>query len=451
MKQFNVLVITAIIAFFTNSLSAQNTENSPLSRYGVGDLKAMSTGWMSGMANAGTAYISDQLYNPLNPAASSFLKQTDFELGIFAKYNSLKDNNNHKIQDWSGSLNNISMAIPLRNSINEILDRKKYNHSYAIQFGLTPYSSVGYRSELVDSSDKSNRLDRFLQGDGLINSFNLGGSYRYKNVAIGLQLNYLFGNLNYNQNVLFSSIPAVYDSYLNDKVHIRGWKPSVGFLYRKIINQKEVEKDNSVRKKMFSAGLVINLPSNYTGYYSGLHVTRFSENIAVVDTVLYVNERKEKGSLPFGFKAGVYYTHKEKYGLMGSFNFEDWQSAEFTEGILGSTKATSQFLVGGWYKPGQSDFDKFIKKSIYRFGAYLGNDYRSIGSNEAKSYGLTFGWGYPILFLRQDAMVHINFDVGNRTLENQITGLKPLSETYFMIHFGISINDNEWFLKRRYN
>lgn len=48
-------------------------------------------------------------------------------------------------------------------------------------------------------------------------------------------------------------------------------------------------------------------------------------------------------------------------------------------------------------------------------------------------------------------MVHINFDVGNRTLENQITGLKPLSETYFMIHFGISINDNEWFLKRRYN
>ena len=73
-----------------------------------------------------------------------------------------------------------------------------------------------------------------------------------------MQLNYLFGNLNYNQNVLFSSIPAVYDSYLNDKVHIRGWKPSVGFLYRKIINQKEVEKDNSVRKKMFSAGLVIN-------------------------------------------------------------------------------------------------------------------------------------------------------------------------------------------------
>lgn len=49
---------------------------------------------------------------------------------------------------------------------------------------------------------------------------------------------------------------------------------------------------------MFSAGLVINLPSNYTGYYSGLHVTRFSENIAVVDTVLYVNERKKKDPYP---------------------------------------------------------------------------------------------------------------------------------------------------------
>jgi hypothetical protein len=42
-------------------------------------------------------------------------------------------------------------------------------------------------------------------------------------------------------------------------------------------------------------------------------------------------------------------------------------------------------------------------------------------------------------------MIHLNFDLGQRKLEGQLT------DNYFMIHFGIGINDNEWFLKRRYN
>lgn len=94
-------------------------------------------------------------------------------------------------------------------------------------------------------------MNRFVQGDGLIQNFQLGFSYRYKDLAVGLRMNYLFGNLNFNQNLYFNSLPASYDSYLNDKVHISGWQPVLGFSYRKILNQEQLTKDNSLRRQIF--------------------------------------------------------------------------------------------------------------------------------------------------------------------------------------------------------
>lgn len=431
--------------FCVTQMFAQNNENSPLSRYALGDLRIASTGWMAGMANAGTGFISEQLYNPLNPATAAFLKQTDMEIGVYARRNKLEEASGNTITDWSGNINNIQLAVPLRNAINEILDRKKYIHSYAIQIGLCPYSSVGYRSETIDSTDKNNQLNRFVQGDGLIQNFQLGFSYRYKDLAVGLRMNYLFGNLNFNQNLYFNSLPASYDSYLNDKVHISGWQPVLGFSYRKILNQEQLTKDNSLRRQIFSAGLVFDIPVKFNSSYSALHQTRFEDQLGVVDTVLYINELNEKGKLPFGVQAGLAYSHKDKYGFMGSFQWSDWKNAELTTGLINGTKSSNRIAIATWYKPGLNSFDNVIKKSTYRFGAYLENDYRTIDNTEIKGMGLTVGWSYPIIFLRQDAMFHLNVDFGQRKLEER------LKENYINIHFGISINDNEWFLKRKYN
>lgn len=445
MMYIKSLFIQFVLILFAPQLIAQNNENSPLSRYALGDLRIASTGWMAGMANAGTGFISEQLYNPLNPATTAFLKQTDMEIGVYARQNKLEEASGNTLKDWSGNINNIQLAIPLRNAINELLDRKKYTHTYAVQIGLCPYSSVGYRSETVDSSDKNNQLNRIVQGDGLIQNFQLGFAYRYKDLAIGLRMNYLFGNLNFNQNLYFNSLPASYDSYLNDKVHLSGWQPVLGFSYRKILNQAQLNKDNSLRRQIFSAGLVFDLPVNYNSSYSALHQTRFEDNLGVVDTVLYVNELTEKGKLPFGLQAGIAYAHKDKYGLMASFHWTDWKNASLTKGLIGTTKSSNRLAVATWLKPGQNSFDNFIKKSTYRFGAYLENDYRTIDNAEIKGLGLSVGWSYPIIFLRQDAMFHLNVDFGQRKLEER------LKENYINIHFGISINDNEWFLKRKYN
>jgi hypothetical protein len=428
-----------------HGLAAQNTSNSPLSRYGIGDLNSSSTGWMTGMSNAGVAYISDQYYNPLNPASIAFLRQTDVQLGLFAKYSSKEDQAGNTSRDWSGSLNHVFLAIPLKNSINELLDRQKKDHLFAIQFGLSPFSSLGYKSELRDSSNPDLITYRFLLGDGLINNFHLGLSYKYKDFAAGIQMNYLFGNLNYYQNLLFNATSASYDSYLTDQYHISGWQPVLGFIYRKILNEKLIDKDVTQRKSVLSVGLSLDMPVHFTSNYSAIHLTRFDESIQLADTVFYVNDQESKGELPLGIKAGIYFSKKEKLGLMTSLHYKAWDNAKLAGNKSDVLKSTTSIQLGGWYKPGIGSYDKFFKKSVYRFGAYYGNDYRSINGEQARDLGVTFGWGFPIVFLRQEAMIHLNFDLGQRKLEGQLT------DNYFMIHFGIGINDNEWFLKRRYN
>ena len=46
---------------------------------------------------------------------------------------------------------------------------------------------------------------------------------------------------------------------------------------------------------------------------------------------------------------------------------------------------------------------------------------------------------------RNIAMVHPGFEIGKNTLDQFI------KENYFKINLGFRLNDNEWFLKRRYN
>lgn len=427
------------------TIAGQNTENSPLSRFGFGDIRNSNPSWLTGMGNAGVGFSSENLFSPMNPASSSFLKQTDIEIGLFARTINRKDRNGASFSEWTGGIQNIQLAIPLQNSINDLLDRKTRKDSWGLSFGLSPYSSLGYNSNVVDSTNPAQVLSRTQQGDGGITAFNIGLSYRYKEFAVGLGFEYLFGNMNHNQNLYFESIIGSHDSYLNDRYHLTAWKPSLGLMYRIVLNQKLINKDNNLRRNILSFGLNATLPSNYNITYSALHVTRYDEQISITDTVLYLVDQKSKGDLPFGIKAGAMYSHQDRSGLLLSLGYDLWKNENFKGGLLGASEKALGIQLGGWYRKGQHHFDPFWKKSTFRFGLYYQQDYRLIQNEQAHSLGLTFGWAYPIVFLRQDAQLHLNFDLGQRKLGS------IFKENYFQITMGITINDNEWFLKRRYN
>lgn len=101
--------------------TAQQNDNSPFSRFGIGDISDNNFNHTRQMSGLGASYIDGYHINIVNPASYSFLNSTAFDAGVFVKRTWLKDNlNTNKI--WSGNLEYLSLAFPLRNPINEIYD-----------------------------------------------------------------------------------------------------------------------------------------------------------------------------------------------------------------------------------------------------------------------------------------------------------------------------------------
>lgn len=426
-------------------IHAQNTENSPLSRYGLGDFRQTGPAWLSAIARSGAAFSSEQLFNPSNPASGAFLKQTDVEIGLYSKFNKLEDKQNRSFSEWTGGIQNVWLAIPLYNSINELLDRKKRNNSMSLQFGLYPYAGLGYKAQLTDSSRTDQTLQREVEGYGALTAFNVGFAYRYKNLSAGVGMDYIFGSLNYKQNLLFQSITGSYDSYLSDAHHIGAWRPQLGLIYHEVLNQDEINNDQNLRKNVLNFGLTAYVPTSYAGSYTALHQTRFDENLSVTDTILFIKDQESTGELPFGMKAGAMYSFQDRSGFMFSASYDSWKNRKLPVGLISNFENAFGLQFGAWWREGVHNYDPFFKKSTYRFGFYYQEDYRLVQGQQAYTLGVTAGWSYPILFLRQDAMIHLSVDAGQRKLGS------ILKENFVQINFGITINDNEWFLKRRYN
>ena len=143
------LIAAVLVLWMPWTASAQTTtaqilpkQNSPYSRFGLGDLLSPSLVSQTGMAGVGIAMRDGSHTNWLNPATLSSLEVTGLEVAVSAKYSALSDGDK-KDAAYSGNLRHLSLAFPLNNSINRALERKKRNFDWGMGFHLSPYSEGG--------------------------------------------------------------------------------------------------------------------------------------------------------------------------------------------------------------------------------------------------------------------------------------------------------------------
>src|SRR6187200_2987000 len=79
LKKFGLV---ALIITFGGSLVQAQKENSPYSRYGIGDLVPSQNILTRGMGGTSSAYFDFQSINFVNPASYSRLKVTTFDFGV---------------------------------------------------------------------------------------------------------------------------------------------------------------------------------------------------------------------------------------------------------------------------------------------------------------------------------------------------------------------------------
>jgi hypothetical protein len=398
------LIIVIIAGSFTRTSLAQST-SSPYSMFGLGIPEEQSTGFSKAMGGTGIAFLSTQYINFLNPASYSGIDSllSIFEIGIFGRYT------NFSTVRESQSLVNANLKY--------ILMGFRLAPWLSTSFGFTPYSSVGYNINSTSPLGGSDILiNKTYSGDGGVNQVFLGGSVKLiKNLSLGVNASYLFGNITHTE----SSSTLTYS--LKDVTYVSNLSFKYGLNYS--FNIKNVN---------FALGLI---------YTNAKTLSTSNETTVKTDfSTSQVKSRTHNFSIPrdFGFGISVI---KDYFQAGADFERSMWKGISF-ENPLVKARNSDRVSVGVQFaSPGANRGTS--RMIIYRFGAeYKGSPYMIQGV-PINYYGFTMGAGLPLKGV--PSVVNLSLELGqNGTKTGDL-----FKETFVTLHADFPLRAL-WFIKRKY-
>jgi hypothetical protein len=427
-------------------ISAQATDNSVFSRFGIGDLVVPGYSSFSGMGGSASGYYTEYTLNNVNPASYSRLTTAVFDIGLGAR------NFETTIDDvtgpalWSGQLNNIGVAFPLRNTLNKTLDPLIKPTDFGMALGINALSRVGYNVSSINEIEGVGTIENNFQGFGGLNKFYWGSSMEYKNFSVGINANFIFGRLNYDRNVIFSDILTAYNNLFSTSYSAKGLGLDAGILYTYIFNEDEL-KQNVVGNKL-TIGLHASTSSTLNTNADIENITFQSiGTVAATDTLFVEQDVAGEIKLPGSFGTGISYQKGLDWAISGSFNYTPWSNYtnDRNEETLNDVKSIQ---VGGWFTPNAKSYTSYFKRIRYKFGGFYRTEPSQLGNTEVAgeidNYGLTMGVQLPFVSSRRLSRGDLSVTLGRK-------GNDLISEDYINLRFGFSFNDDQWFLKRKYN
>ncbi len=431
---------------------SQSADNSPFSRYGIGNFTGTQKVSSIGMGSLNAVYNDPFNSNFDNPATLTFLKAATYEGGIYAKFRKL-DKDDNSSSKWSGNLNYLSIAFPLKNVTTESLQKTPDKYHYALGLSLTPYTNVNYNIKEDRIYPGIDTTTNTYIGKGALYKMVLGSAIAYKNFSFGLNIGWIFGKITYSRQLDFNTIPIAYSDVFSNAFSVNGFTWHTGLMYNKDLSMSKNKKEVIHPGRAISIGITGHAAQPFTTTSSNLY-TRVNYVLQggsnTIDTLIpLVQDLKGKGKLPAEFGVGIQYSHsnKIKYGI--SVNYADW-SGYSNDAKPDSSYVTfkTQFKIsaGVEYCPNPDDYKNYYKKIKYRFGFYYNQDPREIANTSLTDVGISLGMGMPIKLPRQQvSFIQWAIELG------QFKGANNLKESYARIHFAFTFNDNSWFYKRKFD
>jgi len=428
-------------------LLAQPKINSPYSRYGFGDIIDNNFSYSNLMGGLGASYADPYTINIVNPATLTYLTSAGFDIGIDARLSTFQDANNTSDGIWSGNLSYFSLAFPLKNTLNDLLDRKERESTFGMAFTLKPYSQVGYNIESVSYDDEIGEVRRAFQGSGGTYDFTWSNAFQYKDLSVGLNLGYLFGKSTNQRIIEFGNITAAESTLLEQKSNYSGFVWRLGALYSLHLNRDKVKEDNSIPLKRINIGIHGNSKTNFTTDFSSFQGVARQVAIGTFerDTFFFEPMNGIKGKLPSEIGLGMTYYSGKKFAL--GFNYTATQWSGFRSAVVNEKlNSTNKLSFGGFYRPNYKSIGNYFSRVLYRFGAYLNQIPTEVTAGEQiDDVGVTFGMTFPFFYQRKISHAHLGIGLGIKGRDSVI------EERYMKMIFSFTFNDDEWFLKRKYN
>jgi hypothetical protein len=425
------------------SVVAQPTIYSPTSRIGLGQILDYEFIAQEAMGGISAAYHDNVYANPSNAASLAWLRTTSLDVGVYGSKNTINASDG-TFDYWSGNITHLSLAFPIFNPINDLLDREERNYAWGMMMGLQPYSLVGYDILVENQDEELGTIQRQYTGNGGTYAVMWGTGFRYEELAIGLRLEYLFGDLKEESTVVFLDQFNSFQNIYRDDLNLGALRWDFGAQYKWVLDRAQ-KPDGSPgsEQQTLTFGATLQSRSNLNINESRFY--RLEHNIYdVVDTLIFSEDEQADGVLPGGFSAGIFYQSKNRWDAGVDFNYASWGKYE-NDIRPAELRNTWRISSGFGYTPDASDIDSYLKRMTYRAGFNYGLDPRVVNDKQIEEYSISLGFTLPFIGRRRSAYGNFSFKYGERAITNGI------SESYFRIGFGFTAADNQWFVQSKFD
>lgn len=452
-KPFRLLFSGSLILIACSFVSAQ--DNSPYSRYGIGDLHPNSNILNRGMGGLSAAYADPFSVNFTNPASYSSFKtfleertkasvsgRVILDVGInFDSRTLIETNNPDKFTSTNAYFSYLQLGIPVRNNL-------------GISFGLRPISKINYKiarfERLFDpltGQPIDSAATEFI-GDGGAFLVSTGVGWGIKNFSIGVNGGYLFGKKDYStRRTLINDSVAYNRSNHQTKVSFGDLFFSGGIQYKIPLNTSTAIRlgaFGNMKHELNARRDILRETFVRSPDVSDFRLDSVTEQLDVKGTIMY----------PANFGAG-FLVEKQADDKKGGWLFgidyirNGWDDYRFY-GEKDFVRNNWQIKVGGQIKPAMKNlrYRNFIN---YRAGFFVGQDYIYL-NKKLPELGVSFGMALPILNLKdpqrrfrtQQTVVNVSMEYIKRGNNDNV-----LREDLFRLSVGFSLSDL-WFQKRKY-
>lgn len=419
-------VFVALILAFSFQLSAQ--ENSPYSRYGLGDPVPNGNIINRAMGGVSAAYFDYQSINYTNPASYSKLRVTTFDLGFEVDNRTLREPNNPgKFSAASANISYVQLGIPL-------IPKR----SWGLNFGLRPVTRVNYKI-LTTERNPVDSLATLYEGTGGSYDVFLGTGIAIKNLSLGVNLAYSFGTKDYSTRKSFLNDSVLYyQSNHQTKSTFGGFTFQGGAQY-----SISLAKTTKLRLG-FSGQLERKLNANRDIIRETFE---FDPNGAIfsIDSVSYQNDLSGTVTYPSSYTAGFVLDKENQWMIGADYSASNWSNYQFF-GEKDPLQNSWQFKLGGQWTPDLLRGKNYWSRVTYRAGFFTGKEYIK-ADTDLPVLGFTAGAAFPIRrtnYTNQFTVINTAVEVGRRGNDDN-----KIRENFFRISVGLSLSDL-WFIKRKY-
>jgi hypothetical protein len=455
-------LIICLLGFFT----ANAQENSPYSRYGLGDIYPSQNVVNRAMGGLTAAYADPmgQSINFSNPASYADFQRLQnynfnssggrvlYDLGFSVDSRTLRSKSPIKKYSSANFIPSyLSLGFPITKGLGAALV-------------VRPYSRINYSVISATRIPGVDSAEYLYEGSGGVNQAFVGLGKRWGAFSAGFNAGYMFGRKETNTRLGIINTDTVstfyYKSNSGTATSFGKFFYSLGALY----DIKLASIPAKDKKPPQSYGLRLGATAMFKQTFKGTQdIVRetFEYNGAggttSLDSVYKTTGTKINIDMPAVYTIGAM-LHKSMSPTGSSFDIwsvgveletSKWSQFRFG-GVSDKLNDYWQLRLGGQFLASTTS-PTLLGRSTYRFGLNVGRDYINADNNGLKTFSGSVGVGLPVAARTaygqssQFTNVNIALEFGKRG-----SNVNNVTENYFRVSLGLSLSDI-WFRKRKYD